>query len=165
MTDLANSEERRPLWAPWRVEYIRSPKSGRCFICELAAGEDEGDLVVARYATCLVLLNAFPYNSGHILVAPLDHIGDLDEVPPDTLSEMMSVLIHAKKVLTHLMRPDGFNVGFNLGAAAGAGVRDHVHGHLVPRWVGDTNFMPVLSDTRVIPESLKETARLLREAW
>ncbi|NOY80258.1 MAG: HIT domain-containing protein [Kiritimatiellaeota bacterium] len=157
----------RPLWAPWRIEYIRGPHSGRCFFCEKAGarGADKANHVVGRGKQCFVLLNDFPYNSGHLMIAPYRHVGDLDALCPEELSELFDLAVLCERVLKSVMNPEGFNFGFNIGAAAGAGVRDHVHGHMVPRWVGDTNFMPVLGSTRVVPEALDETARVLRKAW
>jgi len=165
----ANSrqETSRPLWAPWRIEYIRGPKPDGCFFCDKAATPeaDAENHVVARGKRCFVLLNDFPYNSGHLMVAPFRHVADLADLDVEERAELFELMIRAEEVLRRVMNPEGFNIGFNIGAAAGAGVRDHVHGHIVPRWVGDTNFMPVIGDTRVVPESLEATARLLREAW
>jgi ATP adenylyltransferase len=157
----------RPLWAPWRIEYIRGDKSDGCFICDLAHGEEPevGEMVVARGEASFVIMNAYPYNSGHVLIAPYSHVPDLAEVPETTVAEIMRLTMHAKKVMARLLTPDGFNFGFNFGAAAGAGLAEHVHGHLVPRWYGDTNFMPVIGDVRVMPEALAATARLLRDGW
>ncbi len=157
----------RPLWAPWRIDYIRAPKDGGCFLCELAgqAAIAADSLVIARGEAAFVLLNAFPYNSGHLLIAPYAHLADLGELPEATAAEMWQLTLRAKQAMASLLHPDGFNYGFNLGAAAGAGLEEHVHGHLVPRWFGDTNFMPVIGGVRVMPEALEATARLLREAW
>lgn len=157
----------RPLWAPWRIDYITGPKDGACFFCEKAAAPaaDAANHVIARGRTAFVLLNTYPYNSGHVLVAPYRHVADLSLLDAEELGEIMSLSMTAKAVMTRVMRPQGFNFGFNLGEAAGAGVADHVHGHLVPRWGGDTNFMSVLADTRVVPQALTDTAALLRAAW
>jgi len=155
----------RPLWAPWRIEYIRGIASGGCFLCDLLQGRGDAELVLHRGEGAFAMLNAFPYNSGHVLVAPYRHVPDISDLAEDEMAEVMRLVLRAKAALTKIMAPDAFNVGFNLGAAAGAGLRDHVHGHLVPRWVGDTNFMPVLGNTRVVPEALADTARVLREAW
>jgi ATP adenylyltransferase len=167
-TDRNLEPNERLLWAPWRIEYIRGIRDDECFLCGKAQGEgaaDEDDLVVARGVESFLVMNAYPYNSGHILVAPYRHVADLSDLSESEIDEIMKLILHAKKLLVRLMRPDGFNFGFNLGAAAGAGVKSHVHGHLVPRWVGDTNFMPVIDNTRVVPEALAETARVLRQAW
>lgn len=158
----------RPLWAPWRIEFIKAPRHGGCFLCEKSqacASRDGENLVIGRGQHAYVLVNTFPYNSGHLLVAPFRHVPDLGDLTPAELLEIMQLTVRAQAVMTQIMRPDGFNFGFNLGAAAGAGLPGHVHGHLVPRWVGDTNFMPVLGGTRVVPQALAETAALLRRAW
>ena len=112
-----------------------------------------------------VILNRYPYNSGHLMVVPYRHIGDIAELTAEERIELMDLTIKAKEVLKKVMNPEGFNIGFNLGLPAGAGVADHIHQHIVPRWNGDTNFMPVLGNTRVVPEALDATAELLRNAW
>lgn len=157
----------RPLWAPWRIEFIKRPKPDICFLCEKgqAGAADAENLVIARGEGIYVLVNTYPYNSGHLLISPYRHVPDLADLTAAELTEMMTLTIKAKAVMSAVMRPDGFNFGFNLGAAAGAGVPGHVHGHLVPRWIGDTNFMPVIGDTRVVPQALRETAEMLRHAW
>lgn len=155
----------RPLWAPWRIEYIRGPKEGTCFLCEKGLRETPSDHVVHRGQCCYVLLNDFPYNSGHLLVAPYRHVAGLVELTDAERNELLALMTAGTAVLGRLMSPQGFNLGFNLGDAAGAGLAEHVHGHVVPRWVGDTNFMAVLSDTRVVPEALDATAADIRAAW
>jgi len=156
----------RPLWAPWRIDYIRGPKEKTCFFCEKAARQnDMADHIIARGKHAFMLLNDYPYNSGHLMVAPYRHIGDLAALETEERAEIMELLVQAERLLQRVMYPQGFNIGFNLGQPAGAGVADHVHGHVVPRWNGDTNFMPVLGNTRVVPESLDATTAILREAW
>jgi len=155
----------RPLWAPWRVAYIRGPKSGECFFCVKGARSCLGDHVIHKGQHAFVLLNDYPYNSGHLLVAPYRHLATMGELNGDERAEMMDLLIQAQDVLGAVMKPQAFNIGFNVGEAAGAGVKDHIHGHVVPRWQGDTNFMPVLGGPRVVPEALDDTAELLRQAW
>lgn len=160
--------ERRPLWAPWRLEYIRDIGTGEgCFFCRKAADfqKDRENFVIARGQHVFLLLNAFPYNSGHTLVAPYRHVADFSECTAAERQEMMELAAKLKDVIAQVMQPQGFNFGFNLGEAAGAGIASHIHGHLVPRWAGDTNFMPVLADTRVVPEALEKTTELLRQAW
>ncbi|MFA6928735.1 MAG: HIT domain-containing protein [Lentisphaeria bacterium] len=157
--------EQRPLWAPWRVEYIRSSKPDTCFFCEKGKRDCEQDHVVFKGRLAFVLLNDFPYNSGHLLVAPYRHLPAMTLLEPEELQEIASLLVKSQEVLERLMHPAGYNIGFNIGAAAGAGVKDHIHGHVVPRWVGDTNFMPVLGGPRCVPEALDDTARLIRNAW
>jgi ATP adenylyltransferase len=156
--------EKRPLWAPWRIDFIRSEKGEGCFLCgkrDDRSSPDE-ELVVGRGRHVFAILNRYPYNSGHLMIVPYRHIGDIEELEAEELYEMADWLVAAKKALASVLRPQGFNIGFNLGTAAGAGVKDHIHQHLVPRWEGDTNFMPVLGDLRVVPESLTATAALLR---
>lgn len=154
------------LWAPWRLQYITQDKPGGCIFCEKPlAGDDRAAYIVRRGTHAYVMLNTFPYNNGHVMIAPYAHLADLEELPPQTLHEMMDLAQHCVKAFKLIFRPDGLNAGFNLGAAAGAGIKDHLHLHLVPRWHGDTNFMPVIGDVRVIPESLDQSYRLLSEAF
>jgi ATP adenylyltransferase len=151
----------KPLWAPWRLEYVGSAdKAGSCVFCNA----DEG-LVVHRGESAFVLLNRFPYTSGHLLVAPLRHVGDLVELSEQEASEIHRLSVAAVTALRAEYAPDGHNLGWNLGRAAGAGIVEHVHLHVVPRWSGDTNFMPVLADVRVVPEALAETAERLRRRF
>jgi ATP adenylyltransferase len=147
------------LWAPWRLAYVTAgkPPSGDepCFICQgLAAGADRVHYVVERTPTSVVILNRFPYNNGHLLIAPRAHKGRLEELDADELLGTMEALRRMVGVLDGLLHPDGYNVGLNLGRVAGAGLPGHLHWHVVPRWHGDTNFMPVVSDTKVIVQSL-----------
>ena len=156
------------LWAPWRLAYVAAPKAPGaeepCFICRgLGEDDDRRNLIVRRTPLAVVLLNRFPYNNGHLLVAPRAHKGRLDELTPDELLETMEAVRLLVNVLGGLMHPDGYNVGLNLGAAAGAGLPGHLHWHVVPRWHGDTNFMPVVSDTRVIVQSLDALHQLLTQ--
>lgn len=148
------------LWAPWRMEYIaglRPGEPGGCFLCQaFASPQDDGqNNVLWRSAETLVMLNRFPYNSGHVLVAPRLHVGQPEELPDQTLLELMRRVCEAKRVLESALGAQGFNIGINLGRCAGAGLPEHVHVHIVPRWSGDTNFMPVLGDVKVIPQSLQ----------
>ncbi len=147
------------LWAPWRLSYVATAKAATpedpCFLCRgLAADDDHTNLIVLRTPLSAAVLNRFPYNNGHILVCPRAHKGRLDELTADELLETMETLRRLVRVLDGLMTPDGYNVGLNLGRAAGAGLPGHLHWHIVPRWNGDTNFMPVLSDVKVIVQSL-----------
>lgn len=159
--------DKKSLWAPWRIEFILSPKDGRCFLCgkkdDFSSVEEE--LIVFRGETAFVIMNRYPYNSGHLMVCPYRHVASLSELDQRELCEIAKILSDAEKNLTRILRPDGINMGLNLGAAAGAGVKDHIHFHVVPRWIGDTNFMPVISDTRVVPEALLKTAAKIREGW
>jgi ATP adenylyltransferase len=156
------------LWAPWRLAYIESAKEPSegdpCFICRaLAETDDRKNLVVFRGERSAVILNRFPYNNGHLLVAPRAHKGTLAELQSDETLEIMDTVRRMAGLLDVLMHPDGHNVGLNLGRAAGAGLPGHLHWHIVPRWVGDTNFMPVLSDTKVISQSLDALYDLLTD--
>lgn len=156
------------LWAPWRLSYIataKAPAAGDpCFICRgLAEDKDRENLIVRRTAASVVVLNRFPYNNGHLLVAPRAHKGRLDDLDPAELLETMETLRHMVRVLDGLMKPDGYNIGLNLGYAAGAGLPGHLHWHVVPRWHGDTNFMPVLGDVKVIAQSLDAAWELLTD--
>jgi ATP adenylyltransferase len=156
------------LWAPWRLSYVAAAKAPApgddCFLCRgLTEADDRRNLIVRRTPRSMVVLNRFPYNNGHVLVAPLAHKGRLDELEPADLLETMQTLGKMVGVLDRLMHPDGYNVGLNLGHAAGAGLPGHLHWHVVPRWHGDTNFMPVLADTKVIVQSLDALYDLLRE--
>jgi ATP adenylyltransferase len=147
------------LWAPWRLAYVAAAKppadGDPCFICRgLAETDDRGNLIALRSAASVVVLNRFPYNNGHLLVAPLAHKGTLDELTPHELLETQETLRRMVRVLDGLIHPDGYNIGLNLGRSAGAGLPGHLHWHIVPRWDGDTNFMPVLADVKVIAQSL-----------
>ncbi len=156
----------KQLWAPWRLEYISSAdEQDGCVFCNAAAADDEEALVVHRGAAAFVLLNKFPYASGHLMVAPVRHVGDLPELADDEVLEIHRLVSTALGVLAQVFAPQGYNLGWNLGRIAGAGVVDHVHLHVVPRWAGDTNFMPVLADVKVLPEHLLETRRKLAEIW
>ena len=151
----------KQLWAPWRLEYIKSAdEDAGCVFC--AADES---LLVTRGKHALVLLNKFPYASGHFMVAPIRHVGEFAELEDEEVLELHRLASAGMGALARLYSPQGYNVGWNLGRIAGAGVVDHVHLHVVPRWAGDTNFMPVLADTKVLPEHLEETTRRLAEIW
>jgi ATP adenylyltransferase len=156
----------RQLWAPWRLEYIQSAdEQDGCLFCTAPQGDDEDMLIVHRGRLAFVLLNKFPYASGHVLVAPYRHVGDFAELGEGEAIEIHRLGGQAMGALAQTFAPQGYNAGWNLGRIAGAGVVDHVHLHVVPRWAGDTNFMPVLADVKVIPEHLLETRRKLVEAW
>jgi ATP adenylyltransferase len=156
----------RQLWAPWRLEYIQSADDqDGCLFCTAPAGADEETLVVHRGTLAFVLLNKFPYASGHVMVAPYRHAGDFAELSADEAVEIHRLAGQAMGALAQTFAPQGYNAGWNLGRIAGAGVVDHVHLHVVPRWAGDTNFMPVLADVKVMPEHLVETRGKLADAW
>jgi ATP adenylyltransferase len=154
------------LWAPWRLEYISTAdEQPGCVFCLALAGDDEEKLVVHRGRSAFVLLNKFPYASGHLMVAPQRHVGEFGELEDDEVLEVHRLAAAAIGALAQTYGPQGYNLGWNLGRVAGAGVVDHVHLHVVPRWAGDTNFMPVLADVKVLPEHLLETRRKLAEIW
>lgn len=150
------------LWAPWRIGYVLSEKPTDCIFCtKPAASDDAGEMILNRGQLSYVLINAYPYNNGHLLVVPYEHCCDIGLLTEAQLADMMRQTRRAIEVIRQAMRPDGFNVGFNIGRVAGAGIEEHLHLHVVPRWTGDTNFMPVLADTRVVPQSLQECYDLL----
>jgi ATP adenylyltransferase len=156
------------LWAPWRLSYVTAAKPPTtrdcCFICQgLAENDDRRNLIVQRTPRAVVILNRFPYNNGHLLIAPRRHVGALHDLDSDEMLDTMETLRHMVRLLDELMRPAGYNIGLNLGEAAGAGVPGHLHWHIVPRWNGDTNFMPVLADTKVIAQSLDALYDLLTQ--
>jgi ATP adenylyltransferase len=154
------------LWAPWRLEYVgQADEQDDCIFCRAAEGDDESGLVVHRGLEAFVLLNKFPYASGHVMVAPYRHVGEFSELGDGEALQIHRLAAQGMGALAEVYGPQGYNVGWNLGRIAGAGITDHVHLHLVPRWAGDTNFMPVLADVKVIPEHLAETRRRLAEAW
>ena len=158
-----------PLHAPWRIQYILSPKPESTGDCSLftriaQASDDEANLIVARDRTCFALLNRYPYNGGHILVLPYKEVPDLNGLTVEEHCDLWELTRCCVNALTQVMKPDGFNIGVNLGKVAGAGVQEHLHVHIVPRWNGDTNFMPVLGQTTVLPEALTELAAKLRAA-
>ncbi|MBC7189496.1 HIT domain-containing protein [Candidatus Aerophobetes bacterium] len=152
------------LWAPWRLKYIlKSGKEKGCIFCQKPReNKDRDNYILLRGENCFVILNAFPYNNGHLLIVPYRHISSVEELNPEESKELMELTGKMVAVLRKVMRPDGFNIGINLGRAAGAGIEDHLHIHIVPRWVGDCNFMPVLSETKVIPEALDKTYEKLK---
>ncbi len=159
------------LWTPWRMAYLKAPKgseTGGCIFCDKikdAVENDRENLILLRGEHAFLMLNLYPYSNGHMLVVPYHHSAELEALDPPTLQEMMLLVNRAIQALRTVMKPQGFNVGANLGRAAGAGVEDHVHFHIVPRWVGDTNFMPVLSEVRMIPELLPQTYDQLKRAF
>ena len=157
----------KQLWAPWRLEYIEAADEDTgCVFCRAAAADDdEAALVVHRGEHAFVLVNKFPYVSGHLMVAPYRHLGDFAELTDEEALEVHRLGERGMAALAESYAPQGYNVGWNLGRIAGAGIVDHVHLHVVPRWAGDTNFMPVLADVKVLPEHLLETRRRLADAW
>ncbi|WP_297509646.1 HIT domain-containing protein [Thermococcus sp.] len=153
------------LWAPWRIEYIRSPKHDGCIFCDFPKeNRDRERLILHRGKYSFVIMNNYPYNPGHVMIAPYRHVGKWEDLTDEELLEIMKLSQLMIRAIKKAMNPDGFNLGVNLGRVAGAGIDDHVHLHIVPRWNGDTNFMPVIADTKVIPESLQEAYDELKRA-
>jgi ATP adenylyltransferase len=143
------------MWAPWRMEYILAEKEDRCIFCDALSQSD--DLTLFKGSDTMVMMNKFPYINGHLLVAPVRHLSGLDQLSKDEKGEILATVDRSVEILKQVMNPDGFNVGLNLGKVAGAGVEEHLHFHIVPRWFGDTNALTVFADVRVIPEHLKTT--------
>ena len=152
------------IWAPWRLRYVKDAKhSDECVFCAKPdAGDDREALIVHRGERCFVILNLFPYTNGHLMVTPYEHVARLQDLPAETTAEMMALAQAAMARLERVYEPHGYNVGLNQGRVAGAGVEHHIHLHVVPRWAGDNNYMPVLADTRVMPQSLEESYDALR---
>lgn len=162
---MANSR----IWAPWRLAYVKDAAKDneeQCIFCaKPAADDDEASLIVHRGERCFVILNLYPYTNGHLMVAPYEHTGRIQDLPAETVAEAMALAQRAMSRLEEVYEPHGFNVGFNQGRVAGAGVEHHIHMHVVPRWGGDTNFMPVIADTRVMPQTLEESYAALKGAF
>lgn len=153
----------KKLWAPWRIEYIRSPKEDGCIFCDKPAGDDEReDLILYLGEKVFILMNLYPYNNAHLMIAPYIHVDNTEELDADTYKEIMVLADQSMAILKETMDAQGFNFGANIGAAAGAGIEEHIHFHIVPRWAGDTNFMPVLGHTKVEVQGLQECYDLLR---
>ena len=154
------------LWSPWRYQYVTAnAPAGGCLFCDLAAVDDETGLIVHRGNLNFILLNRYPYTSGHLMIAPFEHTDSLAAARPETAAEMMDLVRRTETVLRHVYQPGGINIGMNLGASAGAGVAGHIHMHALPRWPGDANFMTAIAETRVMVEDLAVTWRKLREAF
>lgn len=147
------------LWAPWRMTYVAGEKPAQCVLCQAAQGTDDAEShVLYRGEHVFVILNRFPYNSGHLMVVPYEHVGDFTQLSTEQLAEMMDISQGVLEVFRECLHAQGSNLGMNLGQAAGAGINDHLHLHAVPRWVGDTNFLTAVEDTRVVPQSLSDCA-------
>jgi ATP adenylyltransferase len=163
---MGGGENMELLWAPWRGEYVGKEQPPGCILCQKPReGNDAANYLLARGDHAYVLLNLYPYNNGHLMVAPYRHVGELEELLPQEWQETVSFLTRAVAALKEAYRPHGFNLGVNLGRVAGAGVPGHLHWHVVPRWEGDANFMPVIGRTRVLPEFLETTYARLRPIW
>lgn len=155
------------LWSPWRYAYITGvePEPGACIFCDKPAeSDDERNLIVHRGQHCYVILNAFPYTSGHVMVVPFAHVDELQKLDGNAATEMMALSQRMESVLRKLYRPQGINLGMNIGKAAGAGIAGHIHMHILPRWTADANFISVIGETRVLPEALEVSYKRIREA-
>ncbi len=153
------------IWAPWRIEYIEMEKPEGCILCDKPKeNNDVLNYILYRGDKNFIIMNRYPYNPGHLMIAPYRHIANLEELSDEELHEHYQIVSRSLRVLRQVFNPGGFNIGVNMGKAAGAGIEEHVHTHIVPRWQGDTSFMPVISDARVIPEALAETYKKLKGA-
>lgn len=151
------------LWAPWRIGYLRKLKDKRCIFCALPKQKnDKKNSILERRRSCFSILNIYPYNNGHVMVAPYKHISDIDALNEKDLLELLSLMKDTKKKIKKALKPDGFNIGLNIGKAGGAGFDGHIHIHIVPRWFGDTNFMTSVSETKVISQSLESLYNKLK---
>ena len=154
------------IWAPWRIEYIQMEKPSGCILCEKPAQDmDAQNYILYRGSQNFVIMNCYPYNPGHLMVAPYRHVAGLDELSLAELHEHFEIVSRSTKLLREVFSPQGFNIGINMGKVAGAGIDEHVHTHIVPRWQGDTNFMPVISNMRVVPEAVAETYAKLKDKF
>ena len=153
------------LWAPWRIEYVRMEKIEECIFCRFPKeSEDEKNLILYRGKKAFIIMNNYPYNPGHIMVAPYRHVANFEDLTEEEILDLYRLTSLGVKAIKKAMKPQGFNIGINIGRVAGAGIEGHIHVHIVPRWNGDTNFMPVLSDTKIIVEGIRESYKELKEA-
>jgi ATP adenylyltransferase len=154
------------MWAPWRIKYIQMERPEGCILCEKPKeNKDSQNYILFRGDKNFVILNSYPYNPGHLMVVPYRHVANLEELTEDERQEHFELVSQSIKVLRRVFEPGGFNIGINMGKAAGAGIDDHFHTHIVPRWQSDTNFMPVLADVKVLPEALADTYQKLKGKW
>lgn len=145
------------LWAPWRMEYIQQCRQPGCFLCDaFQSMADRDNLIIKRSSACALIMNRYPYNNGHLMVAPYRHLDNLEDLCAEEQADLLALATAACKRLREVVHAQGFNLGVNQGTAAGAGLKDHIHLHIVPRWEGDTNFMPIMADVKVIPQTLRE---------
>ena len=163
-----NSDRKANIHAPWRIEYINmlNERQEGCFLCRARdeTGRDAENLLLWRTENCIVVMNLFPYSAGHLLIAPAEHVGELNDLGDGVMLEMVQLARDAQKLLAHSIRAEGFNIGINIGRCAGAGLPDHLHVHVVPRWSGDTNYMAVLGDVQIVSQALTELYEQLRKA-
>lgn len=155
---MSDDPHRSVVWAPWRMKYIREAREDGCIFCNrIERSDDRNDLILFRGEHGFIIMNLFPYNNGHLMAAPNRHLGDITELTADEAGELFNLVQLSVRMLKKTMNPDGFNIGVNMGAVAGAGVADHIHVHIVPRWMGDTNFMPVVGEVKVVSEHILDT--------
>ena len=153
----------KQLWAPWRMGYIQMKKADGCILCEIPEQDsDDANYILYRGDKNFVIMNSYPYNPGHLMIVPYRHVANLEELTDEERHEHFDIVSRSIKVLRQAFSPEGFNLGMNIGKIAGAGIEDHIHTHMVPRWQGDTNFMTVISDVRVVPEAIAATYQKLR---
>ncbi len=151
------------IWAPWRIEYIQMEKPQGCIFCDKSSQNDDAlNYILYRGDKNFVIMNSYPYNPGHLMIAPYQHTGNLEELADEELHEHFKIISRSIQLLKKVFNPDGFNIGMNIGRIAGAGIADHFHTHIVPRWSGDTNFMPVVADTKVVSQAIGETYQKLK---
>jgi ATP adenylyltransferase len=156
----------RRLWTPWRMTYLVSDHGDCCVFClKLSEDSDRDNLILYRGRAACVVMNLYPYNTGHLMIIPNGHVPTLEDLPAEAADEVMKLIQESLRILREVLHPDGFNVGANIGKSAGAGIHEHVHIHLVPRWDGDTNFMPIFAETRVMPEMLQDTYDRLKRSF
>ena len=156
----------KKIWAPWRIEYIRQTKPQGCIMCDKPKeNKDEANGILFRGKYNFVMMNNYPYNPGHLMIVPYRHIANLEELTAEEKLELFEIIARCVGVLKTALKPAGFNIGINLGKVAGAGIDDHIHAHVVPRWNGDTNFMPVIADVRVIPQAIADTYKQLKDCF
>lgn len=157
----------RYLWAPWRSVYLKSVNRPGCFLCQAgkAPRPGQGNLIIARTKTALAVMNRYPYNAGHLLIATRRHKGNLEDLTSQEMQGLFDLLKDMKQLLTRVLKPQGFNIGLNLGRVAGAGLQNHLHIHLVPRWSGDTNFIPIISNTKIVSQSLQDLYNQLTKRY
>ena len=155
-------EASQPLWAPWRMEYLKGPRPNGCPLCDALENDR---LILHRGDLAFVIMNLYPYSNGHVMVAPIEHLPHLSDLDAEVSAEVMELTQRSMTALDQAVHPEGFNIGYNIGRAAGAGITDHVHQHVVPRWLGDTNFLPVLAGRKTIGEAVEETLQKLKEVF
>jgi ATP adenylyltransferase len=161
-SDVPTPDAAQPIWAPWRMEYLKGPQPEGCPLCDALADDR---LILHRGEKAFVIMNLYPYANGHVMVAPIEHLSEIKDLEPGMAAEIMDLTIRSMNAIEKVSAPQGFNIGYNLGKAAGAGIDNHIHQHVVPRWLGDTNFFPVLAGRKTIGEAVQETLDKLKEVF